>query len=112
MIQPIRSIPAQRPSLDGTGRHRSDARAEGGDARRSEGARRMEILPPAGSRVTPRGTDEAAFLAHLAALEVGGGDRRLERQPAVVAVRAMASYRRADRLGSDLELGFFAGREA
>ncbi|WP_181701378.1 hypothetical protein [Chthonobacter albigriseus] len=57
----------------------------------------------------------APYLAQLIASNLGAGasgERRQQRRPDLVAGRAVAAYRSADRLGSEIEAGFLLQRSA
>lgn len=97
------------------------AAADAGADDRRPPASAGRALVPAGPRVThaapePAHRDVAApYLVQLMAgrmVDGETGERRMRRDPRAVAPRALGAYRAADRLGSDLEPGFFASLSA
>lgn len=111
MIGAVRPISAQTPAKPQPRRPTDDASGDAG-ARAAES--RLPVVIEASAREAPRETFDvrpsAPFLVQLIANQLRG-ERRIERQPQVVAGRAVASYQRADRWGSNLEPGFFGKRE-
>lgn len=93
------------------------ARRTGSDAPQSEG-RSVVVIEPRPRQAGAAGARSPFFTPYLAQLIVSNsgdgpsGERRSVRRPEAVAPRADATYKAADRLGSEIEPGFLYRRQA